>query len=317
MNTDRLEQAQNVFDLNQLDSLRQASKGDSDTQQAALKKAAQQFEAIFTQMLLKSMRKANEAFEDKESPFNSSGVKFFQDMHDQQLASELSGNGSLGLADIIVEQLSPQKGAYMPAGIHRSTEFTGQMVAPLAQKQVSQPSAPTPADNYDAPAFANPQEFVDTLLGYAEQAAKKIGVNPAVMLAQAALETGWGKHIIARPDGQSSNNLFNIKSDASWQGDKAPKQTLEFEQGMPVKKHALFRAYDSIAESFDDFVNFLTSNPRYQGALQKAQDSHAFIDAIHQAGYATDPNYAEKIKGLLGRDEFKTMLKRALHQGVN
>ena len=124
METNHLDK-QNFFDLSNLNTLRQdaLNSGDAstDASKAALKKAAAQFEAIFTQMLLKGMRKANEAFEDEDSPFNSSGVKFFEEMHDQQLSSELSSNGSLGLADLIVQQLSPEAENFMPGSVLRTT----------------------------------------------------------------------------------------------------------------------------------------------------------------------------------------------------
>lgn len=344
-------QQHNVFDLTSLNRLRQdalnsAGKGDESRQ--ALKQAAQQFESIFTQMLLKSMRKANEAFEDKDSPFNASGVKFFQDMHDQQLATELSNNGSLGLADLIVQQLAPQGTNYTPAEVLRGANaLNNQQIKAKANSPtavVSQPKAnaglhihqaalnlqanpassgaknntavtepntqPTPPNT-----FADAQEFVSGIWDMAKQAASKIGLNPAVMVAQAALETGWGKHIIKTAQGESSNNLFNIKSHRDWQGDSASKVTLEYSQGVAVKKRDQFRVYDSLAESFNDFVNFLHSNPRYQQALEHASKPERFIDELQRAGYATDPNYAKKIKQLLGQDEIKAFAGQLLGNG--
>ncbi|MDK1285589.1 flagellar assembly peptidoglycan hydrolase FlgJ [Pseudoalteromonas umbrosa] len=330
MNTDPTHN-QSFFDLNNLNSLRQdalKSAGDGDASKQALKKAAEQFESIFTQMLLSSMRKANEAFEDKDSPFNSSSVKFYRDMHDQQMALELSGKGSLGLADLIVQQLSPQKDGYMPSSVIRtgaeiqsdkiaggqaphkntpdSTELTTSAPSEIAQQQQTDPQA-----------FESPEEFINTLWGYAKSAAEKIGLNPAVMVAQAALETGWGKHVISKPDGNSSFNLFNIKADSRWTGDSASKMTLEFEQGLPVKKQANFRAYESLKDSFSDYVNFLQSNPRYEDALKKVAKPSDYLDALQQAGYATDPNYANKIKNVLGGSHFQSALSSFIRQGVN
>ncbi|MDK2598405.1 flagellar assembly peptidoglycan hydrolase FlgJ [Pseudoalteromonas obscura] len=329
MNTDPTHN-QSFFDLNNLNSLRQdalKSAGDGDASKQALKKAAQQFESIFTQMLLTSMRKANEAFEDKDSPFNSSSVKFYRDMHDQQMALELSNKGSLGLADLIVQQLSPEKNGYMPSSVVRTgAELQSDRIA-NGQAPVNQPDkdvaeekstvkgvADTPADPQ---AFESPEEFVKTLWGYAKSAAEKIGLNPAVMVAQAALETGWGKHVISKQDGNSSFNLFNIKADSRWTGDSASKMTLEFEQGLPVKKQANFRAYDSLKESFSDYVDFLQSNPRYEEALQKASKPGEYLDALQQAGYATDPNYANKIKNVLGGSHFQSVVSSFARQGVN
>ncbi|UOB74367.1 flagellar assembly peptidoglycan hydrolase FlgJ [Pseudoalteromonas sp. APM04] len=330
METNHLDK-QNFFDLGNLDSLRKEalSGGDAstDASKAALKKAAAQFEAIFTQMLLKSMRKANEAFEDKESPLNSSSVKFFEDMHDQQLSTELSSNGSLGLADLIVQQLSPDGKTFMPGSVLRTTnDFLSDMRAgsslPHTQNKekaaVNVQNDKTDSKVAAAPSapFESTEEFVTTVWEHAKTAAQKIGLNPAVMVAQAALETGWGKHIINKSDGNSSNNLFNIKSDKSWGGEKASKVTLEFEQGTPVKKQASFRAYDSIKESVNDFVNFLTQNPRYQEALQNTAKPGEFLDSLQKAGYATDPNYASKIKKVLNSAQLKDVAASVIRQGV-
>ena len=330
METNHLDK-QNFFDLGNLNSLRQEAltSGDAstDASKAALKKAAAQFEAIFTQMLLKGMRKANEAFEDKESPFNSSSVKFFEEMHDQQLSSELSSNGSLGLADLIVQQLSPDAKNYTPSSVLRTsndflsdqragTELPHQQhkkeIIPLTDNKITEEAK---SNDYKAN-FDTAEEFVSSVWEHAKTAAKKIGLNPAVMVAQAALETGWGKHIINKSDGGSSNNLFNIKSDKSWEGDKASKITLEFEQGTPVKKQASFRAYDSIKDSVNDFVDFLTQNPRYKEALQNTAKPNEFLDSLQEAGYATDPNYADKIKQVLNSTELKSIATNAIRQGV-
>lgn len=322
MDTNHLDN-QNFFDLGNLNTLRQdalKSGASSEQSKEALKKAAAQFESIFTQMLLKSMRKASEAFEDKDSPFNSSGVKFFEEMHDQQLSVDLSSNGSLGLADLIVQQLSPDAKNFTPSSVLRSVnEFnsdrraSGQNAPDEVESKVVDNSSSTD----QKPLFENADDFISSVWDHAKTAAAKIGLNPAVMVAQAALETGWGKHVINKSDGNSSFNLFNIKSDKSWEGDKANKMTLEFEQGTPVKKQASFRAYDSIEDSVNDFVQFLTQNPRYQEALQNTAKPAAFLDSLQKAGYATDPNYADKIKQVLNRTELKTLATTLVRQGVN
>jgi len=312
MDTNHLDK-QNFFDLGNLDSLRQSalkSDASSDASKEALKKAAAQFESIFTQMLLKSMRKANEAFEDKDSPFNSSGVKFFEEMHDQQLSVELSSNGSLGLADLIVQQLSPDGKKFTPGSVLRTTaEFDSDKRVRGNQeaKPETHPMAEVATDEQSENRFEDAESFISSVWEHAKNAAEKIGLNPAVMVAQAALETGWGKHIISKADGTSGNNLFNIKSDKSWQGDKASKVTLEFEQGVPVKKHASFRSYQSIKDSVNDFVDFLNENPRYQDALKNTAEPAAFLDSLQKAGYATDPNYANKIKQVLKRVELQSV----------
>ncbi len=144
-------------------------------------------------------------------------------------------------------------------------------------------------------AFSSPQEFVATMLPMAEAAAEKIGVDPRYLVAQAALETGWGKSIIRTRDGDSSHNLFGIKSHGSWEGESARVLTTEYKEGKAVKEAASFRAYDSYAQSFDDYVSFLQNNGRYEKALSSTENPERFVKELQQAGYATDPNYARKI----------------------
>ncbi|CAE6938229.1 MULTISPECIES: flagellar assembly peptidoglycan hydrolase FlgJ [Pseudomonas] len=144
-------------------------------------------------------------------------------------------------------------------------------------------------------AFSSPQEFVATMLPMAEAAAEKIGVDPRYLVAQAALETGWGKSIIRTGDGQSSHNLFGIKTHNSWDGESARVLTTEYQGGKAVRETANFRAYDSYAQSFDDYVSFLQNNGRYEKALSTTDNPERFVKELQQAGYATDPQYARKI----------------------
>ncbi|NLW05566.1 MAG: flagellar assembly peptidoglycan hydrolase FlgJ [Pseudomonadaceae bacterium] len=147
--------------------------------------------------------------------------------------------------------------------------------------------------------FATPEEFVKHIYPLAEKAAARLGVDPKLMVAQTALETGWGKFMIPREDGSSSFNLFNIKADKRWQGESAEVQTLEFRNGQPQQERWPFRAYESLEQSMDDYVNFLSSNPRYQQALEKVADPQAFAKGLQQAGYATDPRYAHKVMNIM------------------
>ncbi|HSW12948.1 MAG TPA: flagellar assembly peptidoglycan hydrolase FlgJ, partial [Solimonas sp.] len=140
-----------------------------------------------------------------------------------------------------------------------------------------------------------PQEFVEALLPHAEKAAKELGIPARVLVAQAALETGWGKHQIRHADGSPSFNLFGIKADKSWGGDRVRTMTHEYENGRLEKQSAKFRAYDSIGESFEDYVRFLKSNPRYTQALKHEGNAMHFTTGLQKAGYATDPSYAQKI----------------------
>jgi flagellar protein FlgJ len=143
--------------------------------------------------------------------------------------------------------------------------------------------------------FSSPQEFVAAMLPMAEKAAEKIGVEARYLVAQAALETGWGKSIIRQQDGSSSHNLFGIKTHNSWDGESARVQTTEYQGGKAVKEAASFRAYDSYAQSFEDYVSFLQSNGRYQDALSATDNPERFVRELQQAGYATDPQYARKV----------------------
>jgi flagellar protein FlgJ len=143
-----------------------------------------------------------------------------------------------------------------------------------------------------------PQDFIDQLLPYAKVAARQLGVNPLVLIAQAAMETGWGKRMVSDGGGNSSNNLFNIKANSAWNGEAVEVSTLEYKNGTPRKELAQFRQYSSIADSFKDYVSFLQNSPRYQSALAVANDAKQFLRELHGAGYATDPLYSQKIFSL-------------------
>ena len=144
-------------------------------------------------------------------------------------------------------------------------------------------------------AFSDSDEFVATMLPMAEQAAKRIGVDPRYLVAQAALETGWGKSVMRNSDGRSSHNLFGIKASGNWEGDSARAITSEFRDGQFVKETAAFRSYDSYQDSFHDLVSLLQNNSRYQEAVKAADKPEQFVQELQKAGYATDPNYASKI----------------------
>ncbi len=294
----------NFQDVASLDNLRKEAQQDEGK---ALEKVARKFEGIFMQMLLKSMREANAAFETEDSPFSSAGTKMYRDMHDQQMALDLSEQGSLGLADLIVQQLGQKDGNYMPASALRTQ---GLDLAVSANKIQTAESAPTKqitssvkADTSSAikPAikFDSPQDFVDKLMPYAKKAAQILGGSPSVLIAQAALETGWGQKIVVGKNGDSSFNLFNIKADKRWQGEQASVKTIEFREGVAVRENAKFRSYDNVEQSFNDYVGFIKDSPRYQDAMSKISNPASFLHSLQQAGYATDPNYAKKIIGVL------------------
>jgi len=312
--TTRIGDAQNFLDINGLNSIRQQSKADDkETKEQALETAAKQFEAIFMQMLLKSMRKAQEVLES-DSPFNSESTKFYRDMHDQQMSLELSNNGSLGLSELIVRQLGGDSENFTSQSHFKSNVFQGLDKASLDVKanDFKQPHrrqfpdyvSSIPKDTISKVSvndykFNQPKDFVSALTEPAKLVEKKLNIPFEVVIAQAALETGWGQKVIKTNNGESSNNLFNIKADARWSGDKTQKETLEFQQGAMIKKREPFRVYQNISESINDYIQFLSNNERYQGALKQASNVEQFLQELQGAGYATDPNYANKIKGAL------------------
>lgn len=295
-----LEASRNVTDIQGLDNLRQAALTD---EKGALKEAAKQFEGIFVRMMLKSMREASDVLADPDSPFNSQQVKFYRDMHDSQLANDLSTNGSIGMADLIVQQLGGDTENYMPAGLVRSganlADFNQRSRNDLSKVQ-EQVLGPQPSKQQ---AFANPQEFVEALLPSAKQAAAKLGIQPQALIAQAAVETGWGKHMIHDAKGENSHNLFGIKAGGDWGGDKTVIDTLEYKGEVPQRQKAAFRSYGSFEQSLNDYVDFVKSSPRYADAVNNAADPKEYFTSLQKAGYATDPQYANKVMSVLkGKD---------------
>ncbi|KII80502.1 flagellar assembly peptidoglycan hydrolase FlgJ [Vibrio renipiscarius] len=287
-----------IHDIAGLDKLRQqAVKGDAASEKEALTAAAKQFESIFTSMLFKSMRDANASFDS--GLLDSQNQQFYRQMQDEQMASELSSSGSLGLADMIVAQLSTGSIENKSASNHDDFAEIMEKVDRTRQSYPLPDAKPVqvePAKTVTAKAanFDSPESFVDSMKPYAEKAARALGVDSSLLLAQAALETGWGQKMVANTRG-NSHNLFNIKADKSWDGGKVATQTLEYHQGVPVQEKAAFRSYSDYEQSFNDYVRFLNENPRYTTALRHGGNSEQFIRGIHQAGYATDPQYADKV----------------------
>jgi len=369
-------------DLNRLNNLKNGADRDSE---GNVRKVAQEFESVFLNQMLKSMRSANEV-SAKDDPFNSQTTQQFQEMYDHQLAVNLSKNGGgIGLADVLTRSMLKEAArgqAAKPAGgeaavtatqgttavqdrrksLWDSTSQVGNVTSTVsanAHKDVSAllnarrlalPGKASAAQSQEAliaaaanavgnsataanatnwkavqrldgnpvasvsgtasleggrsiplgqaagkPVFRSRQDFIDTMLPMAEEAAKKIGVDAHYLVAQAALETGWGKSIIREKDGSTSNNLFGIKAHSSWDGDTATVVTTEYHNGKASKEAADFRSYDSFKQSFDDYVSFLQSNDRYDKALAKGGNSSQFMHELQRAGYASDPQYARKV----------------------
>ncbi len=256
----------------------------------ALDGVARQFEGIFVKMMLKSMREAS--FGDPL--FDTEATGLYRDLYDHQLSLELTKGRGLGIAEMLVQQLKE----FVPG---TSAELSTNEPASAADMQRLERNpalpavAPVKPTATHGPEFVSKKSFLDTLLPLAKRAAKALGAEPVIMLAQAALETGWGRSIIRGLNGQSSHNLFGIKATKDWQGESVPVGTLEYEDGVATRRQALFRAYESFEQSFSDYVALLRGSPRYAGALAEVADPEAFMRALQQAGYATDPQYAEKV----------------------
>lgn len=389
-------------DLSSLNELRALASKDKV---AAVRQAAQQFESVFMGMLMSSMRKANQTFEE-DNPLNSQATGFYRDMYDSQLTAELSKKGTLGLADLMVQQLAPEAAKSKAASqVPAPNRFTVQaektlslakeshalslpvkhalkldaerIVYPTAQtqaKHTEQPvvmlssettvssrpitqtagllqqlgaemlvgaapavvkanMVPTAAsvvattnevkttampndDNLAAlSALTGPEaEFVKGILPAARQAARQLGLEPLALVAQAALETGWGQRMFKAVDGRESYNLFGIKAQPEWQGDVAVVDTLEYRQGIARQEKAKFRVYDSLQAGLQDYVDFIRQQPRYQDAVAVSHDTANYFQQLQAAGYATDPNYAQKILQVMNGSvlkEVRNLLKNS------
>ena len=332
-------------DLNAMAQMKVASKADDPEN---MERVARQFESLFLNVMVKSMRDANQAFAEG-NPLNTPQTRFYQDMYDSQMSVHLAEKQGLGLADVMLRQLSPQKvgpsvaTTAAPADSaqgnarpdhsallarrrlalsfgHGEVSLGGPAAAPgqapsaprheavastepsrnwqpmrALQASADSSRATTAAASHGKTRFDSPAEFAAAMLPMAEKAAARLGVDPHYLVAQAALETGWGKSIIRGSDGSSSHNLFGIKTHGQWQGDSANVLTSEYRNGVRQQERATFRSYESYEQSFNDYVDFLQSNGRYQQALSRTGNADAFFRELQQAGYATDPRYASKV----------------------
>lgn len=274
-----------ALDTQSLEQLRAQAKHSPDQ---ALKAAAQQFEAVFLNMMLKSMREAT----PQDGMFDSEQTKMFTGMLDQQLAQSMSSQG-VGLADIMVKQLSRSMEGQMGSGKLERGEVQGSgkptLQSPLPGLQSSASAMPS------AYGATVQQDFMSRMLPHALQASQSSGVPPQLMLGQAALESGWGKREIRMADGSNSFNLFGIKANAGWSGKVAEVMTTEYRDGVAYKQVDKFRAYSSYAEAFRDYAGLIGQNPRYAAVLQQGDDLVGMAQAVQKAGYATDPDYADKL----------------------
>lgn len=265
-----------ALDTQSLEQLRAQARQSPDQ---ALKAAAQQFESVFLNMMLKSMREAT----PQDGMFDSEQTRMFTGMLDQQLAQNMASRG-VGLADIMVQQLSRNMA---------STTVPGNTPA-----AVSSPNAAALREMSALPSAYSEnaqQDFVNRMLPHATQASRVSGVPTQLMMGQAALESGWGRREIRMADGSNSYNLFGIKAGAGWSGKVAEVMTTEYKNGIANKQVEKFRAYSSYAEAFQDYASLLSGNPRYAAVLQQGGDIVGMAQAVQKAGYATDPKYADKL----------------------
>jgi flagellar protein FlgJ len=275
-------------DFNGLEGLKTGVKADDPK---AIRAAAQQFESLFTNMMLKSMRQAKLG----EGLGDSQESDLYQDMYDQQIALKMSQGKGIGLADMLVQQLTRNRAAKAASG---------------AAGTSPSPASP-PAAASAPPSTSERIGFVKSMEPYATAAASQLGVAPDTLIAQAALETGWGQHVPAS-GASSSSNLFGIKAGGSWQGDSVNSLTSEVVNGQSARLPQSFRAYSSVQQGVNDYVSLLQRNARYSQALGTGTDVSAFANGLVRGGYATDPDYAQKLQATAAA--VKTLRSTNVHE---
>ncbi len=289
-------------DLAGLSKLKRAA-GANDPK--AIRIVAEQFESMFTRMMLKSMRDAT----GPDPMFGSDQEQMYQGMADDQLSVQLSKGKGLGLADMLVRQLQKmgvkganEAGSSAAAGARATAAYTS------TQKAAATTSSAT--------SDATRTSFVQDLWPQAQEAGQLLGVDPRHLLAQAALESNWGRNVPQDSAGRSSNNLFGIKASADWTGATVTTGTQEFQGGAATNTSAQFKAYATPAQSFQDYVALLRNNPRYSNALNTGGDLKAFASGLQRGGYATDPDYANKIAAVAGTLKLSSALPISANTGA-
>ena len=287
-----------AYDVKGMDGLRQSAKAKDP---AALKEAATQFEAMFINMMMKSMRDAT----PQDGIMDSQQSKMYTSMLDQQTSQNLAKRGT-GLADVLIRQLSSSGQALAAEGAEAPSPRSSSIAQALAAFRQQQGAiadgatgGKTLSDKANATQAPHVRAFQEKLGVHAEEASRATGIPAKFMLGQAALETGWGKREIISRDGSSSHNLFGIKATSDWKGKVTEAVTTEYVNGKAQRKVEKFRAYDSYADSFKDYAQLITNNKRYEKVLASAGDASTFAQGLQKAGYATDPNYAAKLTKII------------------
>jgi peptidoglycan hydrolase FlgJ len=305
-----------ALDVQGFDAMR--AQANANPQQG-LKAAAKQFDAVFTQMMLKSMRDATPS----DSPFDSNDSKTFTSMLDQQLSQNIGAKG-IGVADMMLKQLMRNAGAGSAAGADASgasgdsSANAGNMAAMNAMAKAyanaagsstASSKASLAGNGYSADSALTPPArgvgsdkvaaFVDRLAAPAQAASSATGIPARFIIGQAALESGWGKREIKNTDGSSSHNVFGIKATSDWTGKTTSAVTTEFVNGKSQKVVEKFRSYDSYEDALTDYASVLKSNPRYAPVVEASRDAAGFAHGMQKAGYATDPQYAKKLISIM------------------
>lgn len=291
----------NTLDPRSLNGLKLAAR---DNSPEAVKAAAKQFEAMFLQIVLKTMREAAPT----DSMMDSDATRFYQGLYDQQLAGVMAQRGGVGLAAALERQMLGIANPVPPSyDIKPGVQTPGALPQSGAATEAVAQSAQQPAAS-TVPSPSNDQRsFVEKLWPQAQEAARQLGVPPHFLVAQAALETGWGKGEIRAANGQASYNLFNIKATKDWTGPTVDTVTTEYVNGVAQTSVERFRAYGSYAESFQDFVRLMQSSPRYAKVAGNT-DASSFARALQSGGYATDPAYADKLTRVINGSTLRQSL---------
>ena len=287
-----------AYDSRSLNNLKREAA--ADPKGKALQ-VAKQVEGMFVQMMLKSMREAL----PQDGIFSSDSTKMYTSMYDQQIAQEIGKRG-LGMADLIVKQMQPAQEPDETAGTVPMKLDNSFIYSNLPSSQLEQmvrkavPRLPVSPSSF--PTDSN--DFIAQLSQPAQAASQQSGIPHHLILAQAALESGWGQRQILTRDGKPSYNVFGIKAGGDWKGATTDIMTTEYEGGVAKKVRATFRVYGSYMEALSDYVKLLSNNPRY-AAVANAATPEQGARALQAAGYATDPKYAQKLVGMI--QQFKNM----------
>lgn len=301
-----------IFDANALAALKHGARTNDP---AALKAAAQQFEALFLQMVLKSMRDAT----PRDGMFDSEQTRMYESLLDQQLGQVMTTKGGTGLAALIEKQLGRANAdplafeeglSLKPAAVPRQIDLPAKPLPVPGTKDAAFPLAPAvtaPPVSQESGASPTTRDFVNKVWPHAAAASQTTGVPAAFLVAQAALETGWGRSEPRQANGQPSYNVFGVKAGRNWTGPTVEATTTEYVDGVARQRVERFRAYGSYAEAFGDYARLLVSSPRYADVVGTA-DAASFAKGLQRAGYATDPAYADKLTRIIGGQTLRAAL---------